>query len=429
MAWRAAIAGSKKIQKYPTTMKVYFPDGNAPQPGDIFRNRRFALGCSGSWSKPRKPRRARVATRRCRPRAIASTKATSPETMGEFSEQNGGLFRYEDFAAYTAKVETPVSVNYRGYEVYKNPSSSQGPAELFLLNILEGYDVKKLGHNSPEYIHTSVEALKLAFADREKFWATPTSSRFPTRACSPRPTRAERRKLIDPDHASLEIRPGNPEQFMKTSQPPTRPCTPHARGRGRLSEGDTSYIAVVDKDHNMVSFEPSLHSGFGTGVVMADLGFIFNCRGDYYSLTPGEPRARTRQAAAEHAAEHAGDEGRPTLVDHRQPRRRRSDHADRPDAHEHDRLRHERSAGDRSSAVVDAQLRVFGVSAHDVSRRSVGRVAHSGGGQDRARRPRPQDPRHRAVDPGIDRRDRCRRRTSIVSAGADPRVDAYAWAW
>ena len=92
--------------------------------------------------------------------------------MGEFSEQNGGLYRYEDFAAYTAKVETPVSVNYRGYEVYKNPSSSQGPAELFLLNILEGYDVKKLGHNSSEYIHTSAEALKLAFADREKLGDT-----------------------------------------------------------------------------------------------------------------------------------------------------------------------------------------------------------------------------------------------------------------
>ena len=89
--------------------------------------------------------------------------------MAKFSEENGGLFRYEDFAAYTAKVETPVSVDYRGYQVYKNPSATQGPAELFALNILEGYDLKKLGHNSPDYIHTSVEALKLAFADREKY--------------------------------------------------------------------------------------------------------------------------------------------------------------------------------------------------------------------------------------------------------------------
>ena len=79
-------------------------------------------------------------------------------------------------------------MNYRGYEVYKNPSSSQGPAELFLLNILEGYDVKKLGHNSSEYIHTSAEALKLAFADREKLGDTDFVE-SPTRVCSPRPTR------------------------------------------------------------------------------------------------------------------------------------------------------------------------------------------------------------------------------------------------
>ena len=187
-------------------------------------------------------------------------------------------------------METPVSVNYRGYEVYKNPSSSQGPAELFLLNILEGYDVKKLGHNSSEYIHTSAEALKLAFADREKFWATPTSCEIPYEGLLSKAYAAERRKLIDPNQASLEIRPGNPEQFMKAAAA-DRPHRTHARGRGRLFEGDTSYIAVVDKDHNMVSFEPSLHSGFGTGVVMGDLGFIFNCRGDYYSLTPGEPRS------------------------------------------------------------------------------------------------------------------------------------------
>src|SRR5437667_10631746 len=89
--------------------------------------------------------------------------------MARFSEENGGLFRYEDFAEYTAKVETPVSVDYRGYRVYKNPSASQGPAELIALNLLEGFDLKALGHNSADFIHTSVEATKLAMADREKF--------------------------------------------------------------------------------------------------------------------------------------------------------------------------------------------------------------------------------------------------------------------
>src|SRR5262249_48029980 len=89
--------------------------------------------------------------------------------LAKFSEENGGLFRYDDFAHYTAKIEEPVSIDYRGYQVFKNASANQGPTELFALNILEGFDLKKAGHNSPEYIHDCIEALKLAFADREKY--------------------------------------------------------------------------------------------------------------------------------------------------------------------------------------------------------------------------------------------------------------------
>lgn len=283
-----AISGSKKMLKYPTSKKLYFPNGEAPQPGDIFRNvdaarmlRKLVEAEQAAAGQGR-----REALRAARDRFY---KGDIAKTMGEFSEQNGGLYRYEDFAAYTAQVETPVSVNYRGYEVYKNPSSSQGPAELFLLNILEGYDVKAFGHNSPEYIHTSAEALKLAFADREQLGDT-DFVRVPYEGLLSKAYAAERRKLIDPNHASLEIRPGHPEKFMKVSQAPAHRGHTHV-GDADYSAEDTSYIAVVDKDHNMVSFEPSLHSGFGTGVVMADLGFIFNCRGDYYSLTPGEARS------------------------------------------------------------------------------------------------------------------------------------------
>jgi gamma-glutamyltranspeptidase / glutathione hydrolase len=283
-----AIAGSKKIRQYPTTVKVYFPDGRAPQPGELFRNpdsarmlRKLVDAEKAAASKGR-----REALRAARDRFY---KGDIARTMADFSEKNGGLYRYEDFAGYTAKVETPVSTNYRGYEVYKNTSSSQGPAELFMLNILEGYDLKAMGHNSPEYIHASAEALKLAFADRELLGDT-DFVRIPFEGLLSKAYGAERRKLIDPNKASLEIRPGNPERFMKTTDPARR-VRAASVGEADYSEGDTSYIAVIDKDRNMVSFEPSLHSGFGTGVVMADLGFIFNCRGDYYSLTPGEPRS------------------------------------------------------------------------------------------------------------------------------------------
>ena len=283
-----AIAGSKKIQKYASTMKVYFPNGRAPQPGELFRNpdsarmlRKLVDAEKAATGKGR-----REALRAARDRFY---KGDIARTMGDFSEKNGGLYRYEDFAGYTAKVETPVSTTYRGYEVYKNTSSSQGPAELFMLNILEGYDLKTMGHNSPEYIHASAEALKLAFADREQLGDT-DFVRIPFEGLLSKTYAAERRKLIDANKVSLEIRPGNPERFMKTTDPVGR-VRGASVGEADYSEGDTSYIAVVDKDRNMVSFEPSLHSGFGTGVVMADLGFIFNCRGDYYSLTPGEPRS------------------------------------------------------------------------------------------------------------------------------------------
>jgi len=283
-----AIAGSKKIQKYPTTMKVYFPNGRAPQPGELFRNldsaRMLRKLVDAEKAAARKGRHE--ALRAARDRFY---KGDIARTMGDFSEKNGGLYRYEDFAGYTAEVETPVSTNYRGYEVYKNASSSQGPAELFMLNILEGFDLKAMGHNSPTYIHTSAEALKLAFADRELLGDT-DFVRIPFEGLLSKAYATERRKLIDANNASLEIRPGSPERFMK----PTNSVA-HMRaasvGEADYSAGDTSYIAVIDKDRNMVSFEPSLHSGFGTGVVMADLGFIFNCRGDYYSLTPGEPRS------------------------------------------------------------------------------------------------------------------------------------------
>jgi len=188
-------------------------------------------------------------------------------------------------------VETPVSTDYRGYRVYKNKSNTQGPAELILLNMLEGFDLKAMGHNSAEYIHTSTEALKLAFADREKFLGDMDFIKIPFEGLLSKEYAAERRKLIDPNHASLELRPGNPEKFMKGSQASLFK-DPIVNLDGNAShDGDTSYIAIIDSNRNMIGFMPSLHSGWGTGVVMADLGFIFNCRGDYYSLVPGEANA------------------------------------------------------------------------------------------------------------------------------------------
>jgi gamma-glutamyltranspeptidase/glutathione hydrolase len=210
--------------------------------------------------------------------------------MAAFSESNSGLFRYEDFANYTAKVEDPVSIDFHGYEIYKNASASQGPAELFALRILDGYDLKAMGHNSADYIHTSVEATKLAMADREKYLADMDFVKIPYAGLLSKQYAAERRALIDKNTASLAFRPGTAEKFTSDATPLDRPVTITTEGDAS-HEGDTSYIAVVDGARNMITFTPSLHSAFGTGVVMGNLGFIFNCRGDYYTLNPGEANA------------------------------------------------------------------------------------------------------------------------------------------
>jgi gamma-glutamyltranspeptidase/glutathione hydrolase len=284
-----AIRGSKKLRKYPTSVKVYYRDGQPPQPGELFRNPDQArlLRKLVEAEKANAGQGRHEALQAARDRFY---KGDIARAMAVFSEANGGLFRYEDFARYTAKVEEPVSIDYRGYQVYKNPSANQGPAELFTLNLLEGYDLKAMGHNSAAYIHLSVEALKLAFADREKYLGDMNFIHIPYEGLLSKEYARERRKLIDPKAASLELRPGSPEQFTRNRVVLHRPV--HVTLAGEADhEGDTSYIGVVDRERNMVSFTPSLHSGFGTGIVMGDLGFIFNCRGDYYSLVPGEANA------------------------------------------------------------------------------------------------------------------------------------------
>ena len=281
------IATSRKIRKYPSTVEVYLPGGEAPKAGDVFKNVDLArtLKKLVEAEKAAAGKGRREGLRAARDRFY---KGDIARELARFSEENGGLFRYEDFAEYTSKVETPVSIDYRGYQVFKNPSANQGPAELFALNILEGYDLKVLGHNSAEFIHTSAEAIKLAMADRERFLGDMDFIKIPYEGLLSKEYARERRKLIDPQKASLELRPGSP---AGTAVAPNQGAMQVNLDGNADHTGDTSYIALVDKDRNMVSFEPSLHSGFGTGVVMGATGIIFNCRGDYYSLVKGEANA------------------------------------------------------------------------------------------------------------------------------------------
>jgi gamma-glutamyltranspeptidase/glutathione hydrolase len=279
--------GNRKLRKYPTSKRIYFPNGRAPAAGEVFANpdlaRTLRKLVEAEDKAADKGRQAALKAARDR-----FYKGDIARTMAKFSEENGGLFRYDDFADYSVKVEDPVSIDYRGYEVYKNPSANQGPSELFTLNILRGFDLRSMGHNSADYIHTFVESLKLAFADREMYLADMDFVKIPFPKLLTESYGARRRALIDSKKASLAFRPGNPDgDAAGSNQPKFRiPVSVDAD-----HEGDTSYVAVIDKDRNAVSWTPSLHSGWGSGIVIGDLGFMFNCRGDYFWLQEGHPNA------------------------------------------------------------------------------------------------------------------------------------------
>jgi gamma-glutamyltranspeptidase/glutathione hydrolase len=284
-----SIRETHKLQKSPSSVRLYQREGKGPVAGALWRNPDLARTMKRMVEAERRhaSQGRRTALRAARDEFYQGKIA---QEMARFSKENNGLFRYEDFASYTAKVESPVSTNYRGYTVYKNASANQGPAELFALNMIEGFDVKSLGHNSADYIHASAEAIKLAMADRDKYLGDMDFITIPFDALLAKPYAAERRKLIDMQQASRTFRPGSPETMISGAPPIERPVDLSLQGDAD-HEGDTSYLSVVDRDRNAVSFTPSLHSGFGTGVAMGDLGFSFNCRGDYYSLVPGHANA------------------------------------------------------------------------------------------------------------------------------------------
>ncbi len=159
----------------------------------------------------------------------------------------------------------PVSTNYRGYDVWELPPNGQGIAALQILNILEGYDLARMGFGSPEYIHRFLEAKKLAFEDRAKFYADPAFNEIPVERLISKGYADERRMLIDPEHAARRYTADNPS----------------------LEEGDTIYMTVADRAGTMVSLIQSNYRGMGTGLSPANLGFIFQDRGELFNLEEG----------------------------------------------------------------------------------------------------------------------------------------------
>lgn len=243
--WNASVP---KLSSQPGDFKGTFTiNGKGPQTGDIFKNPALASTYKQLASGGRD----------------AFYKGDIAKKIDAFMQKEGGYLRYEDFASHSSSWVEPVSVNYRGYDVWELPPNGQGIAALQMLQILKNFDLKSMGFNSPESLHTLIEAKKLAFEDRAKFYADMDFAKVPLKELISETYGRERAKLIGPK-AAQRVDAGNPHLYT----------------------GDTIYLTTADKDGNMVSLIQSNYRGMGSGVVVPGLGFGFQDRGQMFSLDP-----------------------------------------------------------------------------------------------------------------------------------------------
>lgn len=235
-----------RLREWPDSARTYLPNGKAPKLGKIFRNPRLAATYRAIATGGRD----------------AFYKGSIAQQIVAFSERNGGYFSLDDFSRHTSEWIEPVSTNYRGYDVWELPPNGQGIAVLEMLNVIEQFDVKGLGHNSAELLHLLVEAKKLAFADRAKFYADPAFNKLPVRELISKSYAQAQSRRIRLDQAANDVPAGDP----------------------KLAHGDTIYLTVVDKDRNCCSLIQSLYYGFGSQVVPGDVGFALQNRGQLFSL-------------------------------------------------------------------------------------------------------------------------------------------------
>ena len=247
--WGSGVRNAQ-ADKFPGAfLEVYAPNGRAPREGEVFKNPALAhtLGLIAAQGRD------------------AFYKGEIADKIDAFMRANGGFLRKADFEQHTATWVEPASVNYRGYDVYELPPNSQGIAALQMLNILEGYDLAKMGYNSPDALHVLIEAKKLAFEDRAKFYADPAFAKIPLKGLLSKEYAADRRKLISLTKAAKTYDAGNPA----------------------LKDGDTIYMCTADAEGNMVSLIQSNYRGMGSGITVPGLGFTFQDRGEMFTLEPG----------------------------------------------------------------------------------------------------------------------------------------------
>lgn len=238
--------GGGRLKNEPNFADTYLPNGRAPEKGEIFRN-------------PDLARTYRILAEQGRD---AFYRGEIAGTIDKFMQRIGGYLRLRDFEEHSSTWVDPVSTAYRDYRVWELPPNGQGIAALQMLNILEAYDLSDFGHNSAEYLHLLIEAKKLAFEDRARYYADPDFVKMPVEELISKEYAARRRALINPERALREI----PVSDLQ------------------LETGETTYLVVADKDRNFVSLIQSNYAGFGSGPVPDGLGFCLQDRGALFNL-------------------------------------------------------------------------------------------------------------------------------------------------
>ncbi|MBM3458381.1 MAG: gamma-glutamyltransferase family protein [Armatimonadetes bacterium] len=285
---RCIVANEQRYrEEWPGSAAVYLPDGRIPDWGDNFRNPEWAATFQGliRAEKDAAPR-GRAAGLEAARRAFYEGPVA--ERIAEFARDSrfrdatgrshGGLLAYDDLVNFAARIEDAPSVNYRGLDVYKCGPWCQGPVFLQQLTLLEGYDLREMGHNSPDYVHTWVECAKLAFADREFYYGDPAFVNVPMDRLLSKEYAAQRRGLVDPEQASLRLRPGDAgERPLKL-----------ILGDERAYAGDTTHLDAVDAQGNMIAATPS-GGWIPSSPVIPGLGFPLGTRGQMFSLDPTHP--------------------------------------------------------------------------------------------------------------------------------------------
>jgi gamma-glutamyltranspeptidase/glutathione hydrolase len=269
---------SAVFSKWPDARRVFLPGGDTPKVGDMFVQADLARTLREIIRAERAAARGTPDDRHAGLMAARDYFYRGPiaQRIGDYMQANGGLLTADDFARFQAKVGEPVTTEYRGYQVYKPGFWTQGPALIETLNLLEGFDLKKMGHNSAAYIHTVTEALKLGFADRDHYYGDPDFVRIPAAELMSKSYASLRRPLIDASRASLALRPGDPahrkavlSSGVKTSRRLSS-VPPHERAQ------DTTCVNVVDRDGNLFSATPS--GAWLPAVVAGDTGVLMSER-------------------------------------------------------------------------------------------------------------------------------------------------------